>query len=353
MIAALDLQGNASSVHAEGRKARAVVETAREQVAALLHASPADVVFTSSATEANNAVLNSGWETIYVAEIEHESVLAGVACSNARIVKLPVGVDGIVRVEALADDVLHGAHPIGKALVSLQMANNETGVIQPVAETAAFARAHGISVHSDAVQAAGRLEIDVEALGVDYLTISAHKLGGPKGVGALVLRNGAAARPLLVGGGQERRRRAGTENIAAIAGFSAAACEAQVEFGTVNRQSQLIRELEVALLLQTPEAVVIGREVPRLANTTCIALPGKTAEILVIRLDLAGIAVSAGSACSSGKVGASHVLAAMNLPVETTRGAIRVSIGPSTTETDIGAFLAAWNIITRSAALAA
>lgn len=353
MLAALDLQGNPSSVHAEGRAARAVVEDARERVAALVGAAPADVVFTSGATEANVTVLSGGWSTILVADIEHESVLHPAKASRARIIEIPVDATGSIDAGAIADEILCSSEPLGRALLTLQMANNETGAIQPVAAVAAFARAHGIATHTDAVQACGRLVVDVGALGIDYLSLSAHKLGGPKGVGALILRAGAALPNLLLGGGQERRRRAGTENVAGIAGFGAAAECAARELAHVDRQRALRDRLECEIVRQTPDAVIIGARSERLRNTSCIALAGKTAETLLIKLDLAGIAVSSGSACSSGKVGASHVLRAMGIAPDLARAAIRISLGATTTDDDIARFLAAWTTITRTAAKAA
>ncbi len=239
------------------------------------------------------------------------------------------------------------------AVVALQMANNETGVIQPVAEVAEFARTHGIAIHSDAVQAAGRILIDFAALGLDTLAISAHKLGGPKGVGALVIRDHLDLVPLLRGGGQERRRRAGTENLAAIAGFGAAAEVARAELAGAAAIAALRDSLEAQIRIVSPRAVIVGENAPRLANTTALALPGKLAETLVIRLDLAGIAVSAGSACSSGKVGASHVLEAMGIARDIAAGTIRLSLGPATTQDDIAAFVAAWKTIAGSPAIAA
>jgi cysteine desulfurase len=353
MLAALDYVGNASSVHAEGRRARDLVETARDQVARLVGAAPADVVFTSGATEANATVLSGGWDTIFVSDAEHESVVASAKVSRARIVEIPAGHDGQFEVESIAAEILCGAMPVGRGLISLQMANNETGVIQPVAEVAAFAHGHGLMTHTDAVQACGRIVVDVAALGVDYLALSAHKLGGPKGVGALVLRDGAALPALLVGGGQERRRRAGTENVAGIAGFGAAAEQALKNLALVERQRVLRDTLERDVLRHTAGAVVIGTGSARLANTSCIAVPGKAAETLVIKLDLAGIAVSAGSACSSGKVGTSPVLRAMGIAPGLARGAIRISIGPETTDQDVARFLSAWDQIMRPAAQAA
>lgn len=353
MIAALGLVGNPSSVHAEGRAARSLIEDAREKVAALVGASPADVVFTSGATEANVAVMAGGWSTIFVADIEHESVLHAAKASRARIVEIPVDARGVIDSGTIADAVLCAPEALGRALLTLQMANNETGIVNPVADVAAFARAHGIATHTDAVQACGRMIVDVRSLSVDYLSLSAHKLGGPKGVGALILRAGAALPNLLLGGGQERRRRAGTENVAGIAGFGVAADMARRDIANIHRQRALRDRIEHQLRVTSPDAVIVGHDVERLANTTCVALPGAAAETLLIKLDLAGIAVSAGSACSSGKVGASHVLRAMGIAPDLARAAIRISIGPTTTDADIGRFIDTWTTITRTAAKAA
>ena len=352
MIAALDVVGNPSSVHAEGRHARGIVEAARESVARLVGAKPSEIVFTSGASEANAWVMAQPWTTILTSGVEHDSILAPARASSASILELTAGRDGVVRVEEIAEHVLKRGLA-RSAVIALQMANNETGVIQPVAEVAAFARAHGIAMHSDAVQAAGRLPLDFTALGLDTLAISAHKLGGPKGVGALVIRDHLDLVPLLRGGGQERRRRAGTENIAAIAGFGAAAEAAMNELGSNSAVQSLRDDLEAHIRAISPRAVIVGDSSPRLGNTIAVALPGKLAETLVIRLDLAGVAVSAGSACSSGKVGASHVLEAMGLGPEISAGTIRISIGPATTRQDVAAFVAAWQTIAGEPALAA
>ncbi|MET0567804.1 MAG: cysteine desulfurase family protein [Hyphomicrobiaceae bacterium] len=344
MVAALDLTGNPSSVHAEGRRVRALVEEARERVAALVGARPAEVIFTSGATEANNWALAAGWDIIFVSDIEHDSVLAPARASGARIVRIPVSHQGITQTEVVASGMPGHSGASGRTLVSLQMANNETGIIQPVA-TAALAREHGVSVHTDAAQAAGRVPVDFAALDVDLLSLSSHKLGGPKGVGALVVREGTEIPAFVTGGGQERRRRAGTENVAAIAGFGAAASAALSDVKEAQRVAAQRDHLERSLRRLTPEAVIIGQSVERLPNTTCVAWPGKAAETLVIKLDLAGIAVSAGSACSSGKVGPSHVLAAMNLPADIARSAVRISIGPTTNVRDIRRLLRAWGEI--------
>lgn len=344
-IAALALDGNPSSVHSEGRRLRGMIEAARDDVAALVGAKPADVVFTSGATEANVMALVHGWDTIFVSGLEHDSVLAPAKLSAAWVVDVRVFASGVIDAGGIAATVLTGPEPLGRAVIALQMANNETGVLQPVAEVAAFGREHGLCCHTDAVQAAGRIAIDFEALGVDTLALSAHKIGGPKGVGALVIRDGFEVPKLISGGGQERRRRAGTENLAAIAGFGAAARAAAAGLAEFARLVALRDRLEQGVLQLTPRAVIFGRDAPRVANTSCIGLAGRLAEIAVIKFDVAGFAVSAGSACSSGKVGSSQVLAAMGGDPDAARGAIRISMGPATRIEDIDAFLAAWREI--------
>lgn len=345
VLAALDVVGNPSSPHGEGRRARALIEDAREQVAALVNAQPFEVVFTSGGTEANNTVLRSGWEQIFMAGVEHDSVLAPARASAARVVDVCVDQTGVLGADAL-EQRLACAHERVGSLLSLQLANNETGVLQPIADISRRAKAQGLTVHTDAVQAIGRIPVDVRDLGVDLLTVSAHKLGGPKGVGALIVREHAAVGALVAGGGQERRRRAGTENVAAIAGFGAAAAAAQEGLAGMARVGALRDRLERDVRAATPAAVVIGEQASRLPNTSSLALAGTTAEMLVIALDLAGIAVSAGAACSSGKVGTSHVAAAMGLDPRLARAAIRVSLGWTTTERDVAAFVAAWSNIT-------
>lgn len=352
MIEALDVAGNPSSVHSEGRKARGMIEAARERVARLVNAKPSEVVFTSGATESNAWIMAQPWDTIFVSGVEHDSVLAPARANGAEIIMLPVARDGGVLVEQIAARVFTGA-PVGRGLIALQMANNETGVIQDVAAVTAFAREHGLRVHTDAVQAPGRVSVDFASLDVDTLSLSAHKLGGPKGIGALIIRDQYDLVPLIRGGGQERRRRAGTENLAGIAGFGAAADAALNELGNADRIAALRDALESSAKAAVPSTIVIGERAPRLGNTAALALPGKLAETLVIRLDLAGLAVSAGSACSSGKVGASHVLEAMGLARDVAASAIRVSLGPQTTHDDIAAFVAVWKEIAADAALAA
>ena len=352
MIVALDVMGNASSVHADGRQARGVVEKARLQVAALVSAKASEVVFTSGATESNAWALMQGWDTIFVAGIEHVSVLATASAVGAKVVIVPVDGAGRVSAASLAKTIA-GAAPVGRAVLSIQMANNETGVLQDLAALGRVARDAGVAVHTDAVQATGRSGVDFAALGVDLMSLSAHKMGGPKGAGALIIRDGVNLKPLLAGGGQERRRRGGTENIAAIAGFGAAAGASAGQLDLLTNVRALRDGLERHVLDITPHAVVIAQDAERLVNTTCVALPGTLAETLIIKFDLAGISVSAGSACSSGKVGASHVLAAMQVPDALASCAIRVSIGTETTEKDIAAFLSAWSVAASRAGKAA
>lgn len=345
MVRALDVCGNPSSAHAEGRKARALVEDAREQVARLVGARASEVVFTSGATEANATVMAAGWRRIFLNRMEHDSVTVPARASGAGVVDIGVGASGLARIEAFAEAVLRAPGHDGHECIALQLANNETGVIQPVAETAEFSRAHGIRMHCDAVQAAGRMPVDFHALGLDTMSISGHKLGGPAGVGALVIRDGLDIPPLVRGGGQERRRRAGTENVAGIAGFGAACAVALDGIAAAPRIAALRDRLEREAVRLAPDAVVVGRAAGRLPNTSCIALPGRLAETMVIRMDLAGVSISAGAACSSGKVGASTVIAALGLQDEIAQSAIRVSLGPGTREDEIEAFLAAWAAI--------
>ena len=344
MIAALDAYGNPSSVHAEGREARALVESARAKVAALAGARPEDVIFTSGGSEANALAAQAGeaWQC-YMSAIEHPSVLAGGRFYRESTTRIPVSGDGVIDLAALEKELTK--HHLGgwRAFVSLMAANNETGAIQPVAEAAEIVHAAGGLLHSDAVQVPGRLPLKFSALGADMMTLSAHKMGGPKGVGALVLRQGATVEPLIKGGGQERRRRAGTENVAGIVGFGVAAKLAAAEAKRASELAALRDGLEAKALGQVPEAVVLASKVERLPNTSCIAVSGTKAETLVIGLDLAGVAVSSGSACSSGKVEASHVLSAMGIAPELSQGAIRVSLGFGTTNADIERFIAAWS----------
>jgi cysteine desulfurase len=352
MLSALDVMGNPSSVHAEGRRVRAIIETAREQVASLVGAKPSEVVFTSGATEANNTVMAAGWKTICVSDIEHDSVLAPARASGANIIALPADKNGVVALSVVAAALASATHE-GRTLLSVMLASNETGVIQPLDAATALAREHNVALHVDAVQGPGRLQVNFASLGADTLAVSAHKFGGPRGVGALVIRDGVELSVLIKGGGQERRRRAGTENVTGIAGFGAAAAALMRDAGAAERMGKLRAELEDGILRATPEAIVVGRAAPRIANTTCVALPGKPAETIVIKLDLHGVAVSAGAACSSGKVGPNSVIEAMGLGEDIARSAVRISLGPQTTDQDIAAFLAAWEKVAGRAELAA
>ena len=340
MTSALAECGNASSVHRFGRLARRSIETAREEVAALVNAAPHQVVFTSGGTEANNlalAALGRG-RRLVVSAVEHDSVLK--AAAGAEIV--PVDSRGEVDLPALKAMLERDARP---ALVAVMLANNETGAIQPVAQVASLAHAHGALVHCDAVQAASKMDIDAARLGADTLALSAHKLGGPQGIGALVVAGNVDVRPLLMGGGQERGWRAGTENTAAIRGFGVAARLAREDIPAMQDLARVRDEMEARLLRAAPEAVVFASGSSRLPNTSCIALPGIAAETQVMALDLAGVAVSAGSACSSGKVAPSHVLRAMGVAPELTKTAIRISLGWRTTADDIDHLVDAWAVL--------
>lgn len=347
MIEALKATGNASSVHAEGRAARALIEKARQQVAALVGAEPRNVTFTSGGTEANALALTPALETsseraprdrLFVSAVEHPSVRSGGRFDE--MTELPVDGDGRARLEPLAQQLSSAQRP----LVSVMLANNETGVIQPIAEIAAIVHAANGLLHVDAVQGPGRIASDFATLGADLMTISAHKLGGPHGAGALIRRSDIQiATPLIRGGGQERNTRAGTENVAAIAGFGAAAEQARTR--DITTLAALRDELETGLRAITLDMVVFGANSARLPNTTLFAIPGMKAETAIIAFDLNGVAVSSGSACSSGKVQPSHVLAAMGVAPELAQGAIRLSIGPTTNSNDVGMLLSTWRKI--------
>lgn len=336
MLRAAALTGNASSVHSFGRQARSAIETAREQVAALIGAKPAQIVFTSGGTEANNlAIAGSGRARVLVSAIEHDSVLAAVPSAE----RIAVTSEGVVDLAALERLLQADTRP---ALVCVMLANNETGAVQPIAEIVVIAQRAGALVLCDAVQAAGKMPLDFAALGADLLSLSAHKFGGPKGVGALIVADSVPLSPSLRGGGQERGRRAGTENVAAIAGFGAAAAEARRDLPRMADIAALRDRLEREAVARVPSTQIIAAAAPRLANTSCLALPSVSAETLVMALDLAGVAVSAGSACSSGKVKASHVLKAMGLGADIAGSAIRVSLGWASESAEIERFLEAW-----------
>jgi cysteine desulfurase len=353
MGAALELTGNASSVHAEGRAARRLAEEARGKVAGLVGAEAKNVTFTSGATEANMLALTPAIEVagvkhwrdrLFVSAIEHPSVRSGGRFAADAIEELPVTRDGLLDLNALRTALARAERP----LVSVMLANNETGIIQPISEIAQIVHAANGVFHVDSVQGPGRIACRIGELGADLMSLSAHKLGGPQGAGALIRRGEIhIAEPLIKGGGQERSLRAGTENVAAIAGFGAAAVDAQ-HHPDIARMTALRDRFEAGLKTATPQAVIFGQGMARLPNTTLFAVPGIKAETAIIAFDLNGIAVSSGSACSSGKVQASHVLAAMGVEPALSRGAVRVSLGWSTSEADVERLLSAWNTMISS-----
>lgn len=346
MLAAMDAVGNPSSVHAEGRQARRLVEDARAAVAAAVGAEARQVLFTSGGTEANVQALAPGAtrkggvpvERLIVSAVEHPSVMAAGRFSPEAVTVLAVDRNGIVDSDCLRT-LLAGGRP---ALVSVMAANNETGALQPIGGIAEIVHDAGGLLHVDAVQAFGKIPIDINELRADLLSISAHKIGGPKGVGALVIGDGLTGpQPLLRGGGQELSRRAGTENVIGISGFGAAARAALSGLPEMAKVDELRRILEAGLR-QHNDVIVFAEDAPRLPNTVLFGAPGLRAETAVIGFDLEGIAVSSGSACSSGKVQPSHVVEAMGFGPELTRSAIRISLGWSTTEADIDRCLQAW-----------
>ena len=329
--------GNPASVHQFGRSMRRRLNEAREAIASLVGAVREEVIFTSGGSEANNLALASrGQRRLLVSSIEHDSVL--VPAMRAGATQIAVDASGRVDLDHLA---LTLAADRCATMISVMWANNETGVVQPVAEVATIAARAGALFHCDATQAAGRVPLAMDEIGIDMLTISAHKIGGPQGVGALVTRSGISISPQILGGGQERFRRAGTENAAGIAGFGAAASEAR-ELSSMAGIAALRDRMELTLRAIAPGLRFFGAEVERLANTSCFALAGKSAETLVMALDLAGFAISAGSACSSGKMRPSHVIQAMGHDGDLARAAVRVSLGPENDGGEIDAFVAAF-----------
>lgn len=359
---ALSLSGNPSSAHAAGRAARATVERAREQVAKLCGARAQDVIFTSGGTEANVVALwgavhgaldaEARLTRLFVSAIEHASVLANAAniaerVAGVRCDQIPVTADGVIDAEALRVMLREGK---GRTLVAVMAANNETGVIQPLEDVAKLVEDAGAVLLVDAVQAAGKIRIDTAAFGADYLSLSAHKIGGPQGAGALIVRDGAPFATFMLGGGQERGRRGGTENVAGIAGFGAAA-EIAAELGDVSRLASLRDRFEAELARRFPCTIVFGARAPRICNTSNFAIPGIAAETALMALDLDRVMVSSGAACSSGKVRPSHVLKAMGIADEIVRGGLRVSFGWNSTEQDVETALAALGrLVSRAAA---
>jgi cysteine desulfurase len=347
MAEAWELPGNPSSVHAEGRQARRMVEEARAVVAEAVGTQSRGVIFTSSGTEANALALTPGLRKgssvpvgrLVLSAIEHASVLTGGRFPAEAVARIPVTRSGAIDLDRL--EVLLASE--GPALVSIMAANNETGALQPIREAAAIVHRAGSLLHVDAIQAFGKISFDINALGADLASLSAHKIGGPKGVGALVISDGVEGiDPLLRGGGQEFSRRAGTENVAGIAGFGTAVRAAMVAREADAARLQALRDRLEAGLKEISGTIVFSEEVPRLPNTTLFTIPGLRAETAVIGFDLAGIAVSSGSACSSGKVQPSHVLEAMGFGPKLAQSAVRLSLGWSTSEADIESCLKAW-----------
>lgn len=360
-IAGLDVLGNPSSVHSEGRAGHRMIEAARESVAALVGADPALVTFTSGATEANLLALTPAIETdgekkprdrLLVSAIEHASVLCGGRFSLEAVETITVAKNGVVDLAYLRDRLAAlKASGVMRPLVSVMFANNETGVIQPVCGVANLAHEAGGLLHVDAVQGAGKIPCNINILEADILTISAHKIGGPKGAGALIRRSERVhiRDPLVKGGGQERGYRGGTENVVGIAGFGAAARAAAARYAEESSSTKILRDrLEAGIKSISPSAVIFGDEVDRLPNTTLFAVSGIKAETALIAFDLEGIAVSSGAACSSGKVQPSHVLAAMGVDPALAAGAVRVSLGWDSTGRDIEIFLDAWKKLIKS-----
>ncbi|MEM9676589.1 MAG: cysteine desulfurase family protein [Pseudomonadota bacterium] len=363
MLDVLATTGNPSSVHGEGRDARRRIEVARRQVAETVNGHAAGVIFTSGATEAAHLGLTPNISVdgtsrpasqLYVLETEHPCVLAGGRFAPEQVQGLPVHANGLIDLEAL--DAALEAHDFdaGLPFAAVQLANSETGVIQPVAEIAQRVRFKGGYILCDAVQAVGRMPVDLATLGVDFLLISSHKFGGPQGAGALMLaHDGLAITPATLGGGQELNRRAGTENVAAIAGMGAAAEAAGQRLHDYTEIATLRDSLaaSVVTICQSEgigdRLTVFGGDAPRLANTLLFSLAGQSAETALIAFDLAGVAVSSGSACSSGKVGSSHVLQAMNVEQDKARGAIRVSLGWNSTQRDVKQFCNAFETVAR------
>lgn len=352
MARALALPGNPSSIHAEGRAARTAIERAREQVSQAVGAGGQDVVFTSGATEALNTLLRPAmtpttgpvrFERLLVSATEHAAVLEGHGFASEMVEQIPVNGDGVIAIDALEMRLreLRGAGLFAPAVVAVQAANNETGVIQPLAAIAGVCDAVGAALVVDAVQAVGKAPFDLASTGAAAIAISAHKFGGPKGVGAIVLNGDRlrADRPFIAGGGQEGRRRSGTENVAGIVGMGAALAEAATEAPMLAGRLSILRDrIESSMRAAAPELVVFGADADRLPNTSLVAIPGLRAETLLMSFDLAGVALSSGAACSSGKVARSHVLDAMGVAPEPAAGAIRISLGWSTTDAEVERF---------------
>lgn len=337
MMAVLGEPLNPSSVHSKGRKAKRLLEDARATIAQALGAFPNEVLFTSSASEANNMVLRAFTDRpLLVSAVEHASIAKTGALLGAAVI--PVDKDGVVQTDALEKQLAALGKP---ALVSVMLANNETGVIQPIARIADIVREQGGLLHVDAVQGLGKITVDWGMLKADMLTISSHKVGGPLGAAALLIRNDLAIRPLITGGSQELGRRGGTDNVLAVTGFAAAVKEV-AHCPDAKRQLALRKALESQIRAAAPKAKFYGNGADQLPNTTLVSMPGVSSETQIIHFDLNGFAISAGSACSSGKIEPSRVLVAMGISPEESITAIRVSLGWGTTEKDVTQFADAW-----------
>ncbi|MFC5385773.1 cysteine desulfurase family protein [Aquamicrobium segne] len=348
VVAALEA-ANPSSVHGEGRAARRLMEEARARIAGLVNARPQHIVFTSGATEGATTLLAPDWRMgkaplrfshLYICSADHSCLRSGGRFLPDQITQIGVDGQGLLKLDALAQALASHDKAQGLALVAVHAANNESGVVQPLEDIASVVKAAGGVLVLDAVQAAGRILLDMSKPCADYLILSAHKIGGPKGVGAIIAASDLMMpQPLITGGGQEKSHRAGTENLPGIAGFGAAAESASESFKTIDEVRKLRDRFEDVVLELVPDALIFGRAAPRLANTLFFAIPGLKAETAQIAFDLAGVALSAGSACSSGKVGASPVLTAMGF--DEIQGALRVSIGQATDMHDLELFRSA------------
>lgn len=340
LINALEQVGNASSIHQEGRKARGLIETARDQVASLINAQSKEITFTSGGTESNNLVLASDLGALgnkqplaatLLSATEHPSLIKAQQLSRRPVELINVDENGLLDLTHL-ESLLKAWQQKSDlpVLVSVMLVNNETGIIQPMAKIATLVHQYGGYIHADAIQALGKIDIDFENMKVDLLSLSSHKIGGALGAGALVIRLGMLVDSYIKGGGQELGLRAGTENIPAISSFGAAAAECTVELKNPSQYKQIQEEVEAKITAISPDAVIFGQNAPRVDSTICFAISGLTAERALMSLDLAGIAISSGSACSSGKVSQSHVLKAMGIEDELALCALRLSFGWNT-----------------------
>lgn len=343
MAEAGSVGANSSSIHGPGRAANQIMTRAREALAKLIGAAPDQVVFMSGGTEANNLALRGlgNIDCLMISAIEHPSIWQTAPQTGLPVIKLPVDSDGVIKLDVLAAELEKASLAGKRALVSVMLANNETGVLQPVAQVVELAKKYDAYVHTDAVQSLGKIPVGFETLGVDLMSLSAHKIGGPQGVGALIVASGIALQTQITGGGQELGRRGGTENLPGIAGFGAAARVVLADhgFSEAGKVAALRENMETRLTDQIPELVILSQNVPRLPNTSALALPGRQAETLVIQCDLEGLAISAGAACSSGKVSRSHVVEAMGVGNDIANATVRVSLGWNSNQNDIDRFV--------------